>query len=282
MEIDFGPSAAKPGTIPRRREMRLPATLEVRVLGIATTGKPFHQSATTLDISPSGARITGITAKLKPGDVVGLQSGGNKNRFQVAWVIGNRDGTYELGLQCQERGASPWRERLKAKKPEGNERRNEERFTCNGSASLRTSSLPAPIWGKVRDVSSHGCYVQSEFVASVGAILSGQFTLNGVQLNAIVEVRSAMDSVGMGLAWCDLGCDGEARLERILRTLVVSRADSSNSRVLALAELDKVRQLIATLRERLEDDHYQVKPQVVEELSEVQEQLKAALRSVQP
>ena len=280
--MEFVPSASKPGTIPRRREMRLPATLEVRVLGIDAAGKPFHQAATTLDISPSGARITGITAKLKQGDVVGLQSGGNKNRFQVAWVIGNRDGTYELGLQCMERGASPWRERLNPKKPAGAERRSEERYTCNGSASLRSSALPAPIWGRLRDISSHGCYVQSEFVAGVGDILSGQFTISGVQLNAVVEVRSSLDSVGMGLAWCDLGCDGESRLDRILRSLTLNRFDSTNGRVLALAQLEKVSHLITTLRERLEDENYEVKPRVIEELGEVQEQLTAALKSVQP
>jgi PilZ domain-containing protein len=279
--MELGPSV-KPGTIPRRREMRLPATLEVRVLGIDAAGNPFHQSATTLDISPSGARITGITAKLKQGDVVGLQSGGNKNRFQVAWIIGNRDGTNELGMQCMERGASPWRERLRPKKPEGTERRAVERYSCNGSASLRASALPAPIWGRIRDISTLGCYVQSEFVASVGDTLSGQFTISGVQLNAVVEVRSSMDSVGMGLAWCDLGCDGEVRLERILRSLSSSRVDTTNGRVTALAQLDKLRQLMATLRERLEDDHYTVKPQLVQELDQVQEQLTAALRSVQP
>ena len=280
--MEFVTSASKPGTIPRRREMRLPATLEVRVLGIDATGKPFHQSALTLDISPSGARITGITAKLKQGDVVGLQSGGNKNRFQVAWVIGNRDGTYELGLQCVERGASPWRERLNPKKPAGTERRSEERYTCNGTASLRSAALPAPIWGRIRDVSSHGCYVQSEFVAGVGDILSGQLTVNGIQLNAVVEVRSSLDSVGMGLAWCDLGCDGEARLERILRSLTLNRFDSSNGRELALAQLDKVGHLVVKLRERMEDENYEVNPRVIKELGEVQEQLTAALKSVQP
>ena len=280
--MEFGSGAAMPGTIPRRREMRLPATLEVRVLGIDATGKPFHQSATTLDISPSGARITGITAKLKQGDIVGLQSGGNKNRFQVAWVIGNRDSTYELGLQCLERGASPWRERLQPKKKPGSERRAGERFPCNGSASLRSSGLPAPIWGRIRDISEHGCYVQSEYVANVGEILSGQFTVSGIQLNAVVEVRSSLDTVGMGLVWCDVGCDGEARLERILRPLNINRFDAGNGRALALAQLDKVRQLVATLRERLEDDQYQVRPKILEELGEAQEQLTAALKSVQP
>ena len=53
--------------MPKRRELRLPATLNVRILGIDANGKAFHQPATTLDISMSGARITGLAAKLNPG-----------------------------------------------------------------------------------------------------------------------------------------------------------------------------------------------------------------------
>src|SRR6266540_1824794 len=278
----FASTYSKPGEIPRRREMRLPAALDVRVLGIDATGKPFHQSATTLDISPSGARITGITARLKQGDIVGLQSGGAKNRFQVAWVIGNRDGTYELGLHCLERGASPWRERLAPKNQADSEQRGGERYSCNGPAAFRSSALHSPILGTVRDIGEHGCYLQSESVVKVGNLLSGQITVSGIQLNALVEVRTALESVGMELAWCDLGCDGDARLERILRTLTANKFDEGEGRALALSKLDKVRELLVALRERLEDDRYHVKPRILDQLGDAQEQLTAALKSVQP
>ena len=281
--MEYATASAQPGDIPRRTEARLPATLEVRILGIDANGNAFHQPATTLDISLSGARVTGLTARLNPGDIVGLQSGGGKNRFQVAWIIGNRDGSYELGLHCLEKGASPWRERLRPPGLSGGgERRDEERYACNGSASLPSAPLRQPILGTVRDVSASGCYVQSAQVAELGDILSGQFTFGGVQLNAVVEVRSALDAVGMGLAWCDLGCNGEARLERILRNLSANKLDASNGRALALNQLDKVRELLVTLRERLGDDRLQVKTETLHRLGEAQDDLTAALRSVLP
>ena len=46
---------------------------------------------------------------------------------------------------------------------------------------------------------------------------------------AVVEVRSSLDTVGMGLVWCDLGCDGEARLERILRPLNINRFEDNGA-----------------------------------------------------
>jgi len=283
MEMEYAFASARPGDIPRRSEARLPATLEVRILGIDANGKAFHQPATTLDISLSGARVTGLTARLNPGDIVGLQSGGGKNRFQVAWIIGNRDGSYELGLRCMEKSASPWRERLRPPTlSAGGERRSAERYACAGTASLRSAPLRQPILGTVRDVSARGCYVQTAQVAELGDILSGQFTFGGVQLNAVVEVRSALDSVGMGLAWCDLGCNGEERLDKVLRILSENRLDASNGRALALAQLDKVRAVLVSLRERLQDERMQVRAETLNRLGEAQQELTAALRSVQP
>jgi hypothetical protein len=62
----------------RRFEARLPATLDVRMLGIDAKGKSFYQAARTVDLSASGARVTGLNAKLNPGDIIGIQSGVEK------------------------------------------------------------------------------------------------------------------------------------------------------------------------------------------------------------
>src|ERR1700676_2329617 len=104
MENAVKPSNQAP-VLPKRREARLLVTLDVRILGIDANGKPFHQAAMTVDISLSGVRVTGLTAKLNHGDIVGLQSGGEKCRFKVSWVSTNADGTYQVGLHCLEKGA---------------------------------------------------------------------------------------------------------------------------------------------------------------------------------
>ena len=106
--MNYGPTPYNPATdSPKRRELRLPATLNVRILGIDANGKAFHQPATTLDISMSGARITGLAAKLNPGDIVGLQSGGAKSRFKVAWVRSNRDGSLRDWAALHREGRMP-------------------------------------------------------------------------------------------------------------------------------------------------------------------------------
>jgi len=276
-------NAAKPGgqvpVLPKRREVRMPVALTVRILGIDANGKAFHQGVVTADISLSGARVTGLTAKLNQGDIVGLQSGGEKCRFKVSWNATNRDGTYQVGLQCLEKGTSPWRETMVQIK--GDDRRGNDRYPCNGSASVHAAALSTPIWGTLRDISAGGCYVQCVNPAAKGDIVSGQFVVNGVQINGVAEVSSSRATVGMGLQWCDLGWDGQEKLNNLLRTFSLNHNEPNSSRVKALAQLEKLHQLVAALRERVESDHTLVDVQMIGRLSDALERLSSALKSVQ-
>lgn len=275
-------SAVKPNQVPvlpKRREGRLPSVLSVRVLGIDANGKAFHQSAVTVDISLSGARLAGLTAKLNPGDIIGLQSGGEKCRFTVSWVFSSADGTFQVGLHCLEKGTSPWREKMH--QVTQGDRRGNDRYPCNGSVSLRSAAMATPLWGTLRDISAGGCYVQSVSVAAAGDIVSGQFTLHGIQISAVAEVRTSRSTVGMGLQWCDLGWDGQEKLNNILRTLTLNYSETNSSKVKALGQLEKLHQLVAALRERLESNHTLVDVEMIGRLSDAQEKLADALKSVQ-
>jgi hypothetical protein len=277
-------SAVKPNSqvpvLPKRREARLPVALGVRILGIDADGKPFHQAVTTIDISLSGARVGGLTARLNASDIVGLQSSGEKSRFRVSWVRDTGSGTFQVGLQSLEKGTSPWRDKMKQVTP--GDRRVDDRYPCNGSVSLRSAAFTTPIWGTLRDISAGGCYVQCVNVAAAGDIVSGQFTLNGIQINGVAEVRTSRATVGMGLRWCDLGWDGQERLNNIIRALSLNYSETNSSKVKALAQLEKLHQLVAALRERLESNHTLVDVQMIGRLSDAQERLAAALKSVQP
>src|ERR1700687_5845219 len=256
MEFEMTYAAPPAETFPKRRETRLPVSLDVRIFGIDTNGKAFHQPATTLDISASGTRVTGLTAPLNKGDIVGLQSSGAKSRFRVTWVRVNPDGTFAVGLQCKEKDGCPWRETMQQKKESG--QRIEERIPCEGTATLRSASIPTPIWGTLRDVSSRGCYVHCANVAPEGDILSGQFLINGVQINGVAEVRYSVPAFGMGLLWCDLGYEGQEKLKGILRLLALDNFNAVTGKERSLSQVDQLSQLVATLRGRLASDHVPV------------------------
>jgi hypothetical protein len=276
-------NAAKPGNqvpvLPKRREARMPVALNVRILGIDANGKAFHQAVVTADISLSGARVVGLTAQLNHGDIVGLQSGGEKCRFKVSWISKNDGGTFEVGLHCLEKGTSPWRDTMLQAK--SGDRRGNDRFPCNGSASVHSADFSTPIWGSLRDISAGGCYVQCVNPAAVGDIVSGQFVVNGLQINGVAEVRTSRASVGMGLQWCDLGWDGQEKLNNLLRSLSLNHTETNSNKVKALSQLDKLHQLVSALRERLESNHALVDVQMIGRLSDALERLTDALKSVQ-
>jgi hypothetical protein len=73
-------------TFDRRRESRWVADLQVLVWGVAPRGERFLQEAKALDISVSGALLTGLDADLRSGDVVGLLYGKKKARYRVVWI----------------------------------------------------------------------------------------------------------------------------------------------------------------------------------------------------
>jgi DNA-binding NarL/FixJ family response regulator len=61
----------------------------------------FMEQVQTLDISPMGARLKGISHLVKMGSVVGIQNGDSQGRFEVIWV-GERgtDREGQIGVRC--------------------------------------------------------------------------------------------------------------------------------------------------------------------------------------
>src|SRR5256885_15709391 len=65
---------------------RLKLVLPVRIWGMDTTGKPFHQMAHTLNVNKSGARLGGVRVIVGNDEIVGVQYKHKKARFKVVWL----------------------------------------------------------------------------------------------------------------------------------------------------------------------------------------------------
>jgi hypothetical protein len=91
--------------MPKRREQRVTMPISVRIWGLDGEGKVFTQNAKTINITPGGARLFGVTAKLSPGFTIGLQCGSLKGRFVVVWV-GEAGSSFEgqIGLRSVDSG----------------------------------------------------------------------------------------------------------------------------------------------------------------------------------
>ena len=69
-----------------RCQPRLKCVLPVRVVGTDAQGNRFERLACTLDISGSGARISGIGAQVEPGTTVTVYYKLRRAPFRVTWV----------------------------------------------------------------------------------------------------------------------------------------------------------------------------------------------------
>ena len=101
----------------RRKHMRRPVALPVRVRIAGADARTGSFSACTLDIAPSGARISHPGVALEAGQVVTLERGKERSMFRVVWVgadDSSRKG--QVGLQCVEGECKLWQD-MSAKKP---------------------------------------------------------------------------------------------------------------------------------------------------------------------
>ena len=93
----------------RHSEFRIRRAVEVWVSGVDLKGDPFLQTAYSLDISRSGARLNGVGFLTVPGRLIEVRRGREKAQFRVAWV-GQRgtDSADQVGLYCIEPEKNIW------------------------------------------------------------------------------------------------------------------------------------------------------------------------------
>jgi hypothetical protein len=94
----------------RRIQPRIVKILKVSVRGVDRNGNPFVQSAYTVNISRTGARLKGPGYTTQPGDVVEVKRGWRKARFRIVWTgpVGTPQAD-EIGIVCLEDQKNIWR-----------------------------------------------------------------------------------------------------------------------------------------------------------------------------
>jgi len=92
------------------RKARMAQTIQVWVRGIDRNGNPFVQSAHTIDVGKSGARLDGVGYLTGPGEIVQVKRGWRKARFRVVWIgqLGTLQANH-IGICCVEGNNDIWR-----------------------------------------------------------------------------------------------------------------------------------------------------------------------------
>ncbi|HXP47986.1 MAG TPA: PilZ domain-containing protein [Terriglobales bacterium] len=227
------------------RELRIPMQLEVRVWGMDSMGKPFSQTARTVDISGQGARLAGITGPKQLGEVLGVQHGNQKARFQVVWVGANGTADQgQIGIACLDAGRCIWAEALKgapdqfvqgpeilspgaavaAAVPAAGvaaqaERRRYPRYACAGAVKLGTEDTDLSTWARLGDIGLGGCYAELMSTLPLQTPVEFAIQVDDLEIRGRGVVRTTHPSVGNGIAFTQMKADDWQRLNHLIARL---------------------------------------------------------------
>ena len=131
----------------KRREPRTEIALPVRIFGTDAEGRVFSENVVTVDISRSGAKLKGVQARIKPGEIIGITHGASKSRFRVTWVgQAGTPRTGQIGVINLTPEKSIWDVPLPApaidpfRRQSASDRREHPRMQCVNSVQLQTDN----------------------------------------------------------------------------------------------------------------------------------------------
>lgn len=211
----------------QRREPRKDLTVPVRIFGTDVDGRPFSEKVSTLNVSRAGAKLSGIRAKIKSDEIIGMAYGAVKGRFSVKWT-GSAGTPQEgqAGLQNVAPDKPFWDFPLPApgldeygRHSKGSERRKHPRLKCVNSIELYPEGDSAKVWGKASDLSVGGCFVEMPMPLKEGAKLKIVLWVKDEKLVVKGKVVSSRPGFGIGIEFSEIAPEDATRLRQFLQSM---------------------------------------------------------------
>jgi PilZ domain len=207
-------------------ETRLAAELPVRVWGMDADGKPFFQNATASNLSSEGALLSRIQHPLKMGEILGVQYGDKKARFEIKWVkaVALPKG-FDAGVHIQRNQSVPWEEvtRKGTSDPELTRRSDKRRFNRHRVQFPIVISFAdkhrAHMQCASTDIGGRGCYVETLVPLSVGTEMIISFWVDSEKITTRGRVQTSDPAVGMGIEFIALEQLIQKRLQAYLEKM---------------------------------------------------------------
>lgn len=214
-----------------RRKVVLPVTV------ILHEGKNKY-FAHTLDVTITSARLGGLQTRLEPGEIIELQRGALKARFEVVWMgapggaMAGQAGVrgleptkciWNINLPDDERDPAVDTNHLRSAVPRVHsmtqfpgERRWHPRYACSGSAAVKTPGSVYGVNGEVKDISRGGVYIELNASLPVNSEVTLELRVEGVCFAASGVVRTSYPLLGMGICFHNLTPESAEKLSLAL------------------------------------------------------------------
>ncbi len=225
--------------MPKEPEPRVDVNLPIRVFGMDAEGRPFSQKAHARNISLHGAKVVGLERQLKPGDVVGVQSGDQKTRCKVMWVVdAGPVQKIEAGVKMVEGQPCPWQSEMETPQTAPPAPRSAQPAEDKRKFPRQKVPFPieirdekgggAPMKTKAADVNGRGCYVETMLPLPVGKILTITLWLGPEKVATPAIVRTCDGGVGMGIEFTGLDPAIQERLQQQVDAMAADSEPSKN------------------------------------------------------
>ena len=204
-------------------ETRISAELPVRVWGMDADGKPFFQNATASNLSSEGALLSRIQHPLKMGEILGVQYGDKKARFEIKWVKAVAiPKSFDAGVKILANQSVPWDEvaRKGADSPELTRRSDKRRYLRHRVQFPIVLSFEdahrAHMQCSATDIGGRGCYVETLVPLPVQTQVIISFWIDSDKIVTKGRVRTSDSGVGMGIEFIALEEQIQQRLQEYL------------------------------------------------------------------
>ncbi len=217
----------------KRRQKRVRAALPVRTWFSDEDGKSILHAACTLDVTPTGARLTGVRAQTETGAILTVERGRSKARFRIIWV-GEAGSPSEghLGIECLDAGKWNWDVQLPAagsaediefepvRVGEDDRRKPPPRYPCKGTVELRRDAANAEaMQGHLRDINQLGCFVRVSPPPSLNTHLRLVVTIDEVKLRARGVVHRVEAAFGVFIQFAEIHRQDKPALRNLIARL---------------------------------------------------------------
>jgi hypothetical protein len=217
-----------------RRKMVLPVTV------LRHNGQE-KQLAHTLDLTEVSARLGGLNSLLEPGEIIEIQRGAVKAKFQVFWMgapgsamegqagvrsIEPNKNIWAISLPADETDTALQARALRRASSEtrvegrsATEKRWHTRFECSGGASVRAEGSGFPVHGQVKDIAQGGVYVETITPLTVNTEIYVKMNLEGIAIESAGVVRTSYPMVGMGISFQNISPENQERVDGIIQSI---------------------------------------------------------------
>jgi hypothetical protein len=223
---------SKRGTL--RRKVVLPVTI------VRRNGEE-KQLAHTLDITETSARLGGLGSLLEPGEIIEIQRGAVRAKFEVHWM---GEPTSTLSGQAGVRGVDPnksiWGIQLPADEPDLAINTNglrtaaatprglaavtpnseqHARYECSGVVTLLAPGSNYPVRVHLKSIQVGGFSVETTTTLPLQTIVTIAANVEGIQIATAGVVTAITPRVGMEITFHKISMESQRRVLQVLQKL---------------------------------------------------------------